>query len=374
MLVLLVVKLKSESGIGTGVCKAQNASTNAQYLVWKTCAIQIRCVPLFDYYSKQNIAASIPQNRNQLIGIECQADRRTSIWQRAHHHSSVTSRQQPMTCHPKRHHVYSLCTVIRLPGPEPAKGHLSWAPRPERRRSGAAFCAPARVPPPAVVPHFTTSHTNTGDLSSCPPSPPRRLRSPFSFFSSLLIGDAYSTPAAAGEREREREERVRWRKPQSPPPPPLRPPPPAFRRASIGRARTLPSPFPRRDPARSSRAHCNLVVVGPRFVPADLDWFRLVRCVAAGWWGECWGDAWGWRRRRPRRRPRARGTRRQIRPCPSRGGRSSTAIPGTSTSGTRRPRSPSTSAPSGPCPPPPRRSRLATPGPRRGRGAPDLPR
>jgi hypothetical protein len=33
ILVLLVVKLKSESGIGTGACKAQNASTNAQYLV-----------------------------------------------------------------------------------------------------------------------------------------------------------------------------------------------------------------------------------------------------------------------------------------------------------------------------------------------------
>lgn len=37
---------------------------------------------------------------------------------------------------------------------------------------------PRRVPPPAVVPHFTTSHTT---LATCP-RPPRRLRFPLSFF------------------------------------------------------------------------------------------------------------------------------------------------------------------------------------------------
>jgi hypothetical protein len=33
VILVLLVKLKSESGIGTGVRKTQNASTNAQYLV-----------------------------------------------------------------------------------------------------------------------------------------------------------------------------------------------------------------------------------------------------------------------------------------------------------------------------------------------------
>ena len=198
----------------------------------------------------------------------------------------------------------------------------------------------------------------TGDLSS----PPRRLRF-LAFFSSPPFKSATPT-----QPDRSRSEKG------SVPKTPIAaaPLPSSGRRrlphsaAPIGRTRPLSTP-PRPDPSPRAR-----IASRPRLAMWGLcfwsDWFVGGPCGRVGERGRV-----GWRRRRLRRRPRVRATRLLIRRCPSRGGRSSTATPGISTSGTRRPRSPSTSAPSRPYPPP-RRSGLATPGPRRGRGAAGLPR
>jgi hypothetical protein len=156
-----------------------------------------------------------------------------------------------MTCYPET----SPCS---LPGPEPAKGHLSLGPPAGAEEIGRGLLRPSAGPTTSCRPPLHNLTHNTGDLSSCPPSPPRRLRSPFSFFFLPFNRRRLLNPGRS-RREREREREGRKDSVTKTPiasAAPLRPPPPAFRRASIGRARPLPSPFPRRDPARSSRAHC----------------------------------------------------------------------------------------------------------------------